>query len=237
MVWIHISVKRKKIEFPIIRQMQIKSQSSTMLISKILNFARKYPKKRTITHSGKEDYTNDQVKIHDFLQKGRHERLQKLLQYSPKGNNDPNYDPIEHISEYLPRFPEEMFDDPNNFIGAIISGKQFNRYFAPNRDYYKILKTGNKHHDLEYKTGLNVDPNQFLTGKEYNNGLHFSWVPEMWVWYYDTKCGLRKVTIPNDAIIQIHHYKMRADKIILGPSLTDDYTKDFDYLKHDLFIK
>lgn len=211
-----------------------------MLISRTFNLARKDLKKRMIVWYSPEYYRDEVIKSRERRHQKKKEIRSKMLQFMPEKSKDPDYDPIKNISECLPFIPKEMFDKPNDFIDAIITGGEFNKYFAPRGDYYKIVKINGKHYGMEYQDGLNIDPNQFKMDENCGSGLHFTWIPQWWIRIYNGhlengfRCSLRKVTLPEDAIVQIHEDKMRADRIILGPSLTDDYRKDYDHRHIDI---
>jgi len=85
-------------------------------------------------------------------------------------------------------------------------------------DFYKILNKNECHNDLQYKTGLNIDPLKFNpSGDCEPGGIYFS--REDILTFLDYGPWIRKVTLPKDA--QIYENpdepkKWKADRVILG---------------------
>ena len=85
-------------------------------------------------------------------------------------------------------------------------------------NYYKILKESECHNELQYKTGLNIDPIEFNpSGDCEPGGIYFA--KEDILYFLDYGPWIRKVTLPEDA--QIYENpgepkKWKADKVILG---------------------
>jgi hypothetical protein len=145
--------------------------------------------------------------------------------------------PETMVGDLLLLVPKDKFKNPNDFDGLILTGKQFNEYFASVIDYYKVTNKSEKHYDLQLRDGLIKDPNTFNKHEECNNGIHFSNYPDSWSWLYDCEydtCHLRRVIIPSDAIVRIGHNKVKADKVILEPRLTSKFKKGYDYGIHNL---
>ena len=85
--------------------------------------------------------------------------------------------------------------------------------------FYKILNKLEKHHKLQFKTGLNIDPIPFNpSGSCEPGGLYFS--REDILAFIDYGLWVREVRLPQDA--QIYEdpspspKKWKADKVILG---------------------
>ena len=86
--------------------------------------------------------------------------------------------------------------------------------------YYKVTKDNEKHYDMQYKTGLNVDVVPFFPGGTcMPGGMYYA--REDILAFIDYGIWIREVTIPEDA--QVHEESMgggprkwKADKIILG---------------------
>jgi len=85
-------------------------------------------------------------------------------------------------------------------------------------DFYKILNKEEHHHNLQYKTGLNIDPIEFNpSGDCKPGGIYFS--REDILAFLGYGFWIRKVTIPEDAKIYENPgkpKKWKADKVILG---------------------
>jgi len=85
-------------------------------------------------------------------------------------------------------------------------------------DYYKILNEKECHHNLQYKTGLNIDHQKFNpSGNCTSGGIYFS--REDIFAFINYGPWIRKVTIPEDARIYENPgeiKKWKADKVILG---------------------
>jgi len=85
-------------------------------------------------------------------------------------------------------------------------------------DFYKILNKEECHHDLQYKTGLNIDSLEFYPhGDCEPGGIYFSREDILDFLHYGP--WIRKVTLPEDAKIYENPKgprKWKADKVILG---------------------
>ena len=85
-------------------------------------------------------------------------------------------------------------------------------------NYYKILNEFECHNSLQYKTGLNIDPEPFNpSGNCTPGGIYFA--REDILAFLDYGPWIRKVTIPEDARVYENPgrpKKWKADKIILG---------------------
>jgi hypothetical protein len=140
--------------------------------------------------------------------------------------------PEKNVSELLPLVPAHKFANPQNFDGLVLSGYNFNKYFASKSKFYKVTRHDEVHYDLELKDGMNIDDKPFLKDCDCKGGIYFSDKPNKWAYLYDcsvNKCNLREVIIPNDAIVRIEGDKMKADKIILLHKITDYFDRNFDY--------
>jgi ankyrin repeat protein len=85
-------------------------------------------------------------------------------------------------------------------------------------NFYKILNKEEKHHDLQYQTGLNIDPIPFdPSGSCKSGGIYFS--REDIFTFLGHGPWIRKVTIPEDAQVYKNPgepKKWKADRVILG---------------------
>jgi len=85
-------------------------------------------------------------------------------------------------------------------------------------NYYKILNEKENHNDLQYKTGLNVDPIPFNPyGDCKPGGIYFA-SRDIFA-FLDYGPWIRKVTLPEDAQVYKNPNlpeKWKADKVILG---------------------
>jgi hypothetical protein len=96
-------------------------------------------------------------------------------------------------------------------------------------EFYKILSKDEKHYDLQYKTGLNIDIVPFdPSGDCRSGGIYFS--REDIFAFLDYGPWIRKVTIPEDARVYENPgqpKKWKADRVILGEreQITDEVIK------------
>ena len=86
-------------------------------------------------------------------------------------------------------------------------------------NFYKILNSNERHHGLQFKTGLNVDPIPFKKeGSCCPGGIYFAREDILAFLYHGP--WLRKVTIPTDAEMVLdpekEPEKWRASRVILG---------------------
>jgi hypothetical protein len=86
--------------------------------------------------------------------------------------------------------------------------------------YYKILNKEEKHHGLQYRDGLNIDPLSFAEeGTCVPGGIYFA-SKDIFA-FLDYGIWIREVTIPDDAKMVrdpgCGPEKLRANKVILGP--------------------
>jgi len=98
------------------------------------------------------------------------------------------------------------------------TGTEFNALY-PSTNFYKFTNATNKHYNMTYVDGENVDINTFNESSNgHKTGLYFF---EECNWYYHYKSKythIRRVTIPDDAIVVIRDTSFRANKIFVGPS-------------------
>jgi hypothetical protein len=145
--------------------------------------------------------------------------------------------PESMMNDILPLVPKERFKDPNKFVGLVLTGKQFNEYFAPVMDYYKVTDVSENHNGLQFHDGLVEDIKPFDKNTDCDYGIYFSHVPDNWTRLYNCSsrmCHLRRVTLPNDAIVKIELNKVKANKVILGSVLTDSFDLKYNFSKHNL---
>ena len=83
---------------------------------------------------------------------------------------------------------------------------------------YKILNKEENHHNLQYKTGLNIDPIPFNpSGDCLKGGIYFS--REHIFCFFDYGCWIREVTIPEGIPVYENPglpKKFKAPQVILG---------------------
>ena len=89
--------------------------------------------------------------------------------------------------------------------------------------FYKILNEKECHNDLQYKTGLNVDPNEFQKeGSCVEGGIYFAPVTSILA-FCEYGPNIREVTLPNDSQWIKDpgegDEKYRADKVVFGPRM------------------
>lgn len=118
----------------------------------------------------------------------------------------------------------------NDFGNKYFLGKDSNKHFT-HIPLYKITNQNEKHYNMKYETGENIDINKDkfgIVGKCFGYdffcddtlyGIYFSDNPTKWGKLYepyDKAHFIRKVTIPDDAQVIIGYDEVRADKVILG---------------------
>lgn len=111
---------------------------------------------------------------------------------------------------------EKRSQDLNHLMGTIMTGKEFNDLFRNSRfKFVKLVRYEELHNGLQIKEGLNVDPNPFdpdcicCPG-----GIYFIEMDKIDVW----KCknmSVRKVTIPNNAIVKFEYDKIKTTSIFI----------------------
>jgi hypothetical protein len=85
---------------------------------------------------------------------------------------------------------------------------------------YKILSSTEKHHGLQYSTGLNIDPIPFNDNPEASccpGGIYFAEVQQIFK-FLDYGPYIREVTLPDNAKVvkDPQGDKYRASQVILG---------------------
>lgn len=102
-------------------------------------------------------------------------------------------------------------------IGNTYTGKQFNE--MGRGPFCKVTNEFENHHGFQYKTGLNIDTEDFNpSGECQSGGLYFTDFRNVQIWI-DHKFGIfvREILIPDDARVYIESdIKCKADKIVLG---------------------
>lgn len=115
--------------------------------------------------------------------------------------------------------------DISKFIGKTMTGKVFNESFdSSDTNFIKLTNATEIHRGFQFRDGLNIDTN--INGSHSlgicNEGIHFTTevYAHNWIVYND-ETGImrymRKVTIPDDAIVFIGDKKLKTNKIILAP--------------------
>ena len=99
-------------------------------------------------------------------------------------------------------------------IGKILSGTEFNKIFAK-KEFYKLTKSSEVHFGFKFKDGINVDIHEFIPKLcDTPSGLHFTDIRNIPIWT-DFKTYIRKVSIPDDAIVVVGHSMYKTNKIFL----------------------
>lgn len=86
-------------------------------------------------------------------------------------------------------------------------------------EFYRLTNKLEKHNNLQYKTGLNIDILPFNpTGTCSSGGMYFFSRKQLINFYcYTTDIHyMRKVTFPDNARIYVEHNKFKCDRFILG---------------------
>ena len=95
------------------------------------------------------------------------------------------------------------------------SGDEFNRIYE-NTKFFKFINNNFKHHELEYKLGLNVDIHPFNSSKGYSGGGICFWEESKCnLFWQDYGTLLATIKIPNDARVCVKENKFKTDKIII----------------------
>jgi hypothetical protein len=100
----------------------------------------------------------------------------------------------------------------------VLKGSEFNKKYA-NKKFYKLTKSNEIHHGYKFCDGLNVDTLQIGLIDDFQiEGLYFceEKYVKNWLTYTDDLIYIRKVSIPDDAIVCIEKYELKTDKFILG---------------------
>lgn len=103
----------------------------------------------------------------------------------------------------------------------IYTGQQFNQISQKNNlTFVKMTNTDERHGAMKYETGLNTDCVPFdWTGECKTGGLYFteeSRIPDFLYWGEN----VRKVTVPDSALVYIEENKYKTNKFILGEKET-----------------
>ena len=102
---------------------------------------------------------------------------------------------------------------------SVLSGKEFNEKYM-GKKFVKLTNKEENHNGYEFKSGLNVDTEQFYPyGECHRGGIYFcEWgkLP-MWLVYGDNRMVyVRLVSIPDDAQVYEEEDKWKADRLVLG---------------------
>jgi hypothetical protein len=104
-------------------------------------------------------------------------------------------------------------------LGKVISPKEFREAF-PNQKCYKLTNESENHYGFQYKTGLNVDNNEFNPSGECSKGGLYFFKEDQLIYYKSLVENIKwireVVTFPKDAKIYVEPNKFKADKFILG---------------------
>jgi hypothetical protein len=104
-------------------------------------------------------------------------------------------------------------------MSNLLSGFEFNKRF-PSIVFVKLTNETENHNGFQFKTGLNIDTQEFdPTGECKKGGIYFcqyNKIP-MWIQYNQIVCiNYRIVTIPDDAWVYMEKDKFKANKMILS---------------------
>lgn len=102
-------------------------------------------------------------------------------------------------------------------------GTQFNQYTGK---FVKFLTDDMLHNGFQFKTGLNVDTNDWIGTIYCQNGIYFTTVESAPIWStvtYREHKWIMDVEVPNDARVSVFNNKIKADRVILSnPRLITD---------------
>lgn len=113
------------------------------------------------------------------------------------------------------------------YNGHILSGIDFNRIFK-DFDFVKLTNENETFDKTRYKDGLNINFNKYKSHNQYDhhdlylpiNGIYFIERKDAHEYIYDEDtlmCYIRKVKIPDNAIVHILNGKFKTYEIILAP--------------------
>lgn len=143
----------------------------------------------------------------------------EMIEKIPLSSMLKQYIPLQYIDYYLSIQPQNLFNIENihNFDKMTMTGNIFNKFF----NYLPIVKITNEeeiHNGYKFQTGLNIDTNTYDKTVVCGNGIYFTWCPSEWVSLYNSRgltCYIRKVIVPDDAIVTFGIQKIKADKVFL----------------------
>ena len=101
-------------------------------------------------------------------------------------------------------------------VGCCYDGKTFNGLVK--HTLYRVTNEEENHNDFQYNTGLNVDILKFQPSGECKaGGLYFFDRSQVTKYLDYVDCGywVRKVEIPDDALVYVENNKYKADKFVL----------------------
>lgn len=114
------------------------------------------------------------------------------------------------------------FGDDN----VVMSGKVFNETY-PNVSLIKLTNENENHNGFQFNDGLNIDNVDNIDNIDTQKiksigGIHFieKTYAHKWIYYNNmTMLYMRAVTIPDNALIYIEPFVLKANKVILGPKM------------------
>jgi len=122
-----------------------------------------------------------------------------------------------------------------------ITGEEFNHYLQSDETKYgekmfiKFFEKDDCSRGFRYKTGLNIDVNQFNpTGNCQGGGLYFTDLHNFYSWCIFGKM-VAIVTIPNDARVYCEDGKAKADKISISERMI--FPQFFKTIKKEMWIE
>ena len=132
-------------------------------------------------------------------------------------------------------------------INRVYSGRSFNklcnhRLYLTNTN--NITNTADNNYNYLYENGLNVDPTIFNPSRSGNTGgFYFFDETQIYAYAYEDDYWIRKVEIPDNARVYVHHNMYKTDRFILdemieirnvkSTDLNDVYDECIDFLKRD----
>jgi len=107
----------------------------------------------------------------------------------------------------------------DNLNQVTLTGIQFNKLMKK-MTFVRLTNKNEIHRTIHYVTGENIDIVPFNSTNE-KSGLYFIELEQMYNWLnYSPDIGemywIRKVTIPNDALIYVEKNKFKTNKFILS---------------------
>lgn len=120
-----------------------------------------------------------------------------------------------------------------------LTGKEFNTIYA-GKEFYKLTNESENHNGFQFKTGLNIDTVEFNPkGRCQQGGIYFTELIYVLKWLkYNGKRmkKIRKVLIPNCAMVYVEKYKFKANKMILGESMNLDNFLSSGKITMEMFL-
>nr|QBK88699.1 MAG: hypothetical protein LCMiAC01_03770 [Mimivirus LCMiAC01] len=111
----------------------------------------------------------------------------------------------------------------NKHIGKKYTGEEFNQIF-PNIRLFKLTNKTEDHYNFKFKTGVNIDTNEFNPNdKCKRGGLYITEPINMCKWLNYNENGpmenIRIATILSDSTVYIEENKLKTDKVLLSDKI------------------